>query len=109
MHRQRIIGGAIVGLMYEDVARVLRSIPTPDELLDEPEIREMHRDILRSQARPFLEHARRAYHACARNATEPPGMNHWVRFCRGRHDRLPERDRLEGPAPGETQVEVIRD
>lgn len=109
-HRQRIIGGAIVGLMYEDVARVLRSIPPPEELESEPEIQEIYRDILRGQARPFLEHARRAYAACAQNAVQPSSMRHWSRFCAGREDRLPAREGAAGqPASGETVVEVIAD
>lgn len=109
-HRQRIMGGAIVGLMYEDVARVLRSIPPPSELDDEPEIREIYRDVLRGQARPFLEHARRAYRACAQNAIRPDSMRHWSRFCSGRQDRLPESEMTSGgPASGETVVEVIAD
>lgn len=109
-HRQRIIGGAVVGLMYEDVARLLASIPAPEELDDEPEIQEIYRRILRSHARPFLEHARRAYRACALNARQPEGMRHWSRFCRGRRDRLEDADApVEGPASGETEVEVLTD
>jgi len=105
--RQRIMGGAIVGLMYEDVARVLRGIPPPAELDDEPEIREIYRDILKSQARPFLEHARRAYSACAQNAVQPRSMRHWSRFCAGREEALPAPEATPGPADGETTVEVI--
>lgn len=109
-HRQRIMGGAIVGLMYEDVARVLRSIPPPEELESEPEISEIYQSILRSQARPFLEHSRRAYNACARNAIRPASMRHWSRFCNGRQDRLPEADTgSDGPASGETTVEIVSD
>ncbi|MCB9593819.1 MAG: hypothetical protein H6719_13885 [Sandaracinaceae bacterium] len=109
-HRQRIMGGAIVGLMYEDVARVLRSIPAPRELDDEPEIQEIYRNVMTSQARPFLEHARRAYGACAQNGIQPSSMRHWSRFCSAREERLPGRnrtaDRLQS---GETVVEVIAD
>jgi len=108
-HRQRIMGGAIVGLMYEDVARVLRSIPPPAELEDEPDIQELYQDILRSQARPFLEHARRAYSACAQNAVQPDSMRHWSRFCSGRERNLPAGATVRGPASGETEVEVIVD
>lgn len=108
-HRQRIMGGAIVGLMYEDIARVLRSIPPPEELATEPEIREIYRDILRGQARPFLEHARRAYSACAQNAVHPASMRHWSRFCSARQERLPAPESAGGSADGETTVEVVVD
>lgn len=107
-HRQRIMGGAIVGLMYEDVARVLRSIPPPSELDDEPEIREIYQDVLRGHARPFLEHARRAYSACAQNAVRPASMRHWSRFCAGREDQLPGGDAVPLES-GETVVEIIAD
>jgi len=109
-HRQRIMGGAIVGVMYEDVARVLRAIPPPRELDDEPEILEVYQNVLESQARPFLEHARRAYSACAQNGIRPESMRHWSRFCAGRGERLPEgRDAAEDLESGETVVEVIAD
>jgi hypothetical protein len=109
-HRQRIMGGAIVGLMYEDVGRVLRAIPAPEELESEPEIREVYRDILRSQARPYLEEARRAYSACAQNAVQPPSMRHWSRFCSEREQNLPTSDVVPNDLEsGETEVEVVAD
>jgi hypothetical protein len=108
-HRQRIIGGAIVGLMYEDVARFLRELPSPEELDSDPEILAIHRGVLEAQARPFLEHARRAYSACAQNAIRPPTMRHWSRFCRVRGDALPGGEEARVPASGETMVEVIVD
>lgn len=105
-HRQRIMGGAIVGLMYEDVARVLSDLPRPEDLDDEPEILEIYQQVLTSQARPYLETARRAYHACSANASEPDTMRHWARFCSDRRDGLPGGETLQS---GETQVEVIAD
>ena len=109
-HRQRIIGGAIVGLMYEDVARILTNIPPPSELDSEPEIQQIYGEILEGQARPFLEHARRAYHACAANAQMPHSMRHWSRFCAGRESRLPGAPDEAALLPsGHTTVEVVPD
>lgn len=88
-HQQRIMAGAVVGLMYEDVARVLRNVPVPTDLADEPEIAETFRDIQEYQASSFLEHARRAYRACALNARQPASMKRWSEFCGERRDRLP--------------------
>lgn len=105
-HRQRILGGAVVGLMYEDIARVLRSVPAPVDLDGEPEILRMYQDLVRTQARPFLELSRSAYRACSLNADHPPGMTHFSTFCRERLDQLPEPD---APRAGETEVEIVRD
>lgn len=104
-HRQRILAGAIVGLMYEDIMRVLRSVPAPVDLDSEPEIMEIYQNLVRSQARPFLELARSAYRACSLNADRPEGMRHFSTFCRQRLDGLPEEEIREGV----TRVEVVRD
>ena len=88
-HRQRILAGAIVGLMYEDISRALRAIPVPAEIQREPEIAEIFRDVLDAQASPFLEHARRAYRACHLNARGEEGLTHWSRFCEIRKENLP--------------------
>lgn len=110
-HRQRIIGGALVGMMYEDIGMVIRAIPAPAELAGEPEFLALFQRVLDSQAAPFLAVSRAAYRACARNAVRPAGMRHWSRFCAGRQDRLPEEDPLAGDQPrsGETVVDVIAD
>lgn len=110
-HRQRIMGGAIAGLMYEDVSVVFEAIPVPEELDDEPEVRGIYHDVQRGQARPFIENARAAYRACAINGTRPPTMRHWSRFCAARQERLPPEDPVGGNAPrdDETQVDVVAD
>ena len=91
--------------MYEDIARVLRSVPAPVDLDSEPEIMEIFQNLVRSQARPFLELARSAYRACSLNADRPPGMRHFSTFCRERLDALPEQE----VRMGTTEVEVVRD
>ena len=109
-HRQRIMAGAIVGLMYEDVARTLLDVPVPHELWEEPDIAQIYREIVDFQARPFLEHARRAYRACALNAQRrPAGLGHWSDFCAGRGDLLPASGSAAGAAEQGTTVEVVRE
>lgn len=103
-HRQRIIGGAVVGMLYEDLAAVIRSVPEPTDLQDEPEILAIYGQLLESQARPYLQNARQAYRACALNAAEPRSMHHWAEFCWHREGRLEMLDPLES---GETRVEVL--
>jgi hypothetical protein len=94
--RQRVIAGAIVGLMYEDVAMAIRSIPAPAALDDEPEIAQIFREVLDGHAAPFLAHADRAYRACTLNAdSAAESLRHWRSFCAGRRENLPTRERVE--------------
>jgi hypothetical protein len=88
--RQRILAGAIVGLMYESVGRELLRLPIPGEIQTDQEIADVFRSILASQARPYLAHARRAFDACRQNATGgPEGLRHWSEYCAARLDYLP--------------------
>jgi hypothetical protein len=87
--RQRIMAGAMVGLVYEDVARSLLSLPTPAELISEPEIAAMYVDLLRTQATPYLVQAHAAYAACAGNAQQVSELHHWSNFCLSREESLP--------------------
>lgn len=105
-HRQRIIGGAVIGLIYEDLARTLRRVPVPVDLDSEPQIREMFDALVRSQARPFLETARTSYRACTFHAQHPDSMHHYSTFCRTRLDHLPDTETVRS---GETRVEVVGD
>jgi len=89
-HRQRIMAGAMVGLVYEDVARTLLTLPIPAELSAEPDIAKMYVDILRTQAGPYLTQAKAAYSACSGNAVQVPALKHWSSFCLERGERLPD-------------------
>jgi hypothetical protein len=102
--RQRVMAGALVGLLYEDIARSLLRLPIPAELSTEPEIAAMYVDLVRHQAAPYLDQARRAYMACAGNAEQVATLVHWSTFCSTREELLP------GAAmkSGETQVSVVR-
>lgn len=102
---QRVMAGGLVGLMYEDVARVLLRVPMPQELRDEPEIATVFQDVIDAQARPYLGYAHRAYDACAQNARQDEGYSHWGHWCAARESRLPL-TREEGMEEG-TTVEVI--
>lgn len=89
-HHQRIMAGALLGLLNEDVAKFLGALPVPDELAAEPDIAAMYSDVLAHNASPFVEQARQAYRACAANAVHPEHMHHWSVFCARRADGLPE-------------------
>lgn len=88
-HRQRIMAGAMVGLLYEDVARTLLSLPVPAELTTEPEIAAMYLELMRNQAAPYVLRSRTAYSACAGNAEQLSELQHWSEFCLAREGRLP--------------------
>lgn len=89
-HHQRIMAGALVGLLNEDVGDFLGALPVPAELASEPDIAAMYADVVAHNASPFVEKARRAYLACAANAIHPEHMRHWSVFCARRADGLPE-------------------
>ena len=86
---QRIVGGAVVGLMYEDAGKALDEIPTPAELSEEPEIAAAFRQIVASQASPYVEQSRAAYRACAENARIHEN-DRFAQFCDARRRALPE-------------------
>jgi hypothetical protein len=100
-HRQRIMAGAMVGLVYEDVARTLLTLPIPAELSSEPEIAAMYVDILRTQAGPYLVQSRQAYAACAGNAAQLPELKHWSEFCLTREEKLPSAGEASAPQEGQ--------
>ena len=107
--RRRIVAGALVGLLYEDIARALVRIPAPRELDEEPEIAEAYREVILFQARPYLTHARRAYRACALNAMPMESMHHWGRFCARRGRALPRAEPERSVPSGQTEVTVEAD
>jgi hypothetical protein len=107
-HRQRIMGGAIVGLMHEDIGRIISRMPIPDDLANEPEILEAFEHVIQGQATPYFRLARQAYRACSLNAVSPESMQHWSHFCRARMDNLPD-DGSEESTPDGTTVEVTHD
>ena len=106
-HAQRVWAGALVGLMYEDVARVLVDVPVPRELVEDPEIAVIFRDVVRSQASPYLDHAQRAYRACHLNARQRRELEPWGSFCEDRRINLPRTG--NEPQESGTTVEVIRE
>ena len=106
-HRQRVMAGALVGLVYEDFARTLLSLPVPAELSSEPEISAMYVDLLRTQAMPYLLQAHQAYVACSGNAEQLNPLRHWSSFCERREERLPA-TAVDPFGAGGTNVRVVR-
>ena len=105
--RQRIVAGALVGLVYEDVAQGLLRVPAPRELESEPEVLAMYNELLQQQAAPYLMHAKLGYDACAANAHALSSLEHWSTFCGERSARLPSHKLA--PGESETSVTVTRE
>lgn len=85
------VSRAVVGLIQEDTARALRSIPAPRELETEPEIAAMYRDIVSRQADTFLNSAVVDFRDCANGAYRAAdAMRPFALFCHERFDRLNE-------------------
>lgn len=104
-HEQRVIAGALVGLMYEDLSRVMLDVPAPSDLRSEPEILRAFEDVVYANAEPYLLHSKRAYEACALNTRGHGDLAAWGEFCSGRRAGLPS-ERLDS-GESETSVEVI--
>lgn len=86
---ERIVGFAVIGLLHEDTARELSTIPAPSELDSEPEIAVMYREVIAAHARPFLSAALVRFRDCANLAHGgPEDMRHWAGFCDARFQRL---------------------
>ena len=103
--RERIMAGAVLGVVYEDVARVLVALPVPQELENEPEIKATYREVMISNAQPFLGNARSAYKACAGNAKQVPELRYWGRYCAHRRETLPG-ELIQSAPQGTTIVTV---
>jgi hypothetical protein len=82
---------AVVGLIHEDTAFSLRSIPAPSELESEPEIAEMYREIVSVQADTFVSSALLEFRDCANGAYGTSDMRPFAEFCHARFDRLQSR------------------
>lgn len=88
--REQIVAEATIALLYEDLARELRTIPTPRDLQSDPEIAQVYREVVEHYARPYAGRAHLAYRNCIRDTrTGPRGMRHWAAFCDGRRENLP--------------------
>lgn len=86
---ERILGFAVLGLLREDTARALRTIPAPTELASVPEIEQMFHEVVESHAVPFLSAALLAFRSCSDLALEgPESMQHFAPYCDRRFRRL---------------------
>ena len=88
--RHKVFVGAVIGLLYEDISRDLRTIPVPDEVKADEEIYSIFNAVVDSQAKPYLRYARMAYSSCVSEAESQRDLQDWASFCQGRARRLPD-------------------
>ncbi|MET0390220.1 MAG: hypothetical protein ABW321_29885, partial [Polyangiales bacterium] len=86
---ERVIALGVLGLLEENTALELTHIPVPIELDTEPEIADIFRDLVETQAKPFRNAAKQQYRSCSAEADRASDDVHrWATFCRGRYARL---------------------
>ena len=76
--KERIMAAALVGLLYEDVARALRTLPSSAQ----------EQGNASGSGQSYMLHAKAAYEACAGNAKRTKGFKHWRPFCARRASQL---------------------
>jgi hypothetical protein len=88
---ERAVSHAALGLIHEDTALWLGTIPAPRELDSEPEIAALYRELVSVQVDTFLNSAVVEFRDCANEAYQAADdMRGWARFCHARFDRLRE-------------------
>jgi len=88
---ERAVSHAALGLIHEDTALSLGTIPAPSELDTEPEVAEMYRELVAVQVDTFLNTAANEFGDCANEAYRAgDDMRSWAQFCHARFDRLRE-------------------
>jgi hypothetical protein len=86
---EQVIARGVLGLLQESTALELTHIPSPAELDTEPDIADIFRDLVTTQAEPFRRAALAEYQRCARlAAAEGGGVRPWARFCSARYHKL---------------------
>jgi hypothetical protein len=86
---ESVIARGVVGLLEENTALELSQIPSPTELDTEPEIAEMFRDLVDTQAKPFRHAAVSEYRKCSELGSDGgDDAKRWGDFCRVRFQRL---------------------
>jgi hypothetical protein len=86
---ERVMAHAVIGLLQEDTALSLRSIPAPAELDGEPDIQRMYAEVIGSHTAPFESSALLEYRECANTAVDGPDeIRNWALFCDRRFRKL---------------------
>lgn len=100
------VGEAVAGLLQEDTALALQTIPVPSELGREPEIRDMFVEIVQKQTHPLLSAALVSFRECSDLAyTGPEQTMHFAYFCDARFRRL--REQLKGPGTATVPMKPV--
>lgn len=83
------IAWGVLALLEENTASELAGIPSPAELDSEPEIAEIFRELVSTQARPFRSAALVKYRKCYELGTKVgDDVADWAAFCGLRYERV---------------------
>lgn len=77
----QIAAAARVGQMYREVVDVLRNVPIPQVVEDNPDLYEIFSNALETQAAPLNDSARSAFQFCLTSSTGARWFNEWSRQC----------------------------
>jgi len=83
------IAWGVLGLLEENTAGELTRIPSPAELDTEPEIADIFRELVSTQARPFRSAALAKYKKCYELGLQGgEALSDWATFCGLRYERV---------------------
>jgi hypothetical protein len=78
----RIVGAAVTGLVYFDLAAGLGQLSPPFDIRGDSELEAIYWDAIIGHGEPYLISAERAFEACTNAASEAGGpWSEWATFC----------------------------
>ena len=87
----QIAAASRVGEMYRVFVDTFRDAPIPNEVKNNPELRDIYLGALDEQSQPLLEKAKGAFIFCLQTATNVRWFNEWSRKCEDELNRLDPR------------------
>ena len=100
-----IVGGALFGYMYEDMAAGARGAPVPNEIADDPELLQIYTDALTESIQPIASRSFAAYLHCATTFARINGAEPAAEAPEAEATEAPAAEAAEGEAEGEAEAE----
>lgn len=81
----RVVGPALLGQIYRDMAVTLSQLPIPSRFANNPEVVAEYRETVTEYAAPLLEQSFAAFQACSQEAQQRgAAWSSWAAFCNSR-------------------------